>query len=147
MVAAGYVGSIREAFDRYIGRGKPAYIKRERQTPAEAIQLVRAAGGLPVLAHPLEYPDIESRLPELIDAGLAGIECYYGEYSPEQRQQLAAIATQHGLLATGGSDYHGFPMGDATEVANEPGSVYVPDDTVERLRARAARRAASAGAE
>jgi predicted metal-dependent phosphoesterase TrpH len=107
MVAAGYVDSVGEAFDRFLGQGRPAYVASERLSPEDAVRLVQRAGGLPVLAHPFSYREFESRLPALIEAGLEGIEVYYGEYDAARRGQLAALARRHGLLATGGSDYHG----------------------------------------
>lgn len=107
MVAAGYVGSVQEGFERFLARGRPAHIARERLRPVEAVRLIRAAGGLPVLAHPRSVDDLDATLPALLGAGLAGLEAWYGEYSDEQRVALAARADALGLLATGGSDYHG----------------------------------------
>lgn len=131
MIAAGYVASVGEAFDRFLGRGQPAYIKRERQQPAEAVALVRRAGGLPVLAHPGTVAELDVALPELINAGLAGLECYYGEYTDDQRRALAAVATQHGLLATGGSDYHG----EGFRAGRELGGVDIPQAGLDRFLA------------
>jgi len=129
MIAAGYVTSVGEAFDRFLGRGKPAYTKRERQRPAAAVALVRSAGGLPVLAHPLTVADLDTALPVLIDAGLAGLEAYYGEYRDDQRRALAALAQEIGLLVTGGSDYHG----EGFRAGRELGGVSIPSEVVERF--------------
>jgi predicted metal-dependent phosphoesterase TrpH len=133
MIGAGYVESVSEAFDRYLGDGKPAYIASERKpTPAEAIQLIRAAGGLPIHAHPFSSDAFPATLPDLIAAGLAGIEVYYAEYTPEQRQELARIAAKYELLATGGSDYHGERFKERRDL----GSVTLPADVLRRFLAR-----------
>lgn len=116
LIEAGYVASIPEAFDRYIGQGKPAYVPRPRVDPRDAIDLVRAAGGVPVLAHPFSPGGVESVLDRLIPDGLLGMEVDYGEYTPEDRDILRAIAARRGLIATGGSDYHGFPRGAGREL-------------------------------
>jgi predicted metal-dependent phosphoesterase TrpH len=129
LVASGVVGSVQEAFATYLGKGRPAYIPRSKATPEEAIRLVRAAGGLPVMAHPLTLPDYAARLPELIRSGLAGLEAYYGEYTEQQRDELARVAARHGLLATGGSDYHG----ENFKAGRELGSVHVPEPMVRRF--------------
>lgn len=130
LIASGHVGTIPEAFDRYIGRGKPAYVPRPRVDPRDAIALVRAAGGIPVLAHPFSPGGVESVLDRLVPAGLLGMEVDYGEYSPEDRETLRAIAQRRGLIATGGSDFHGLGMG----LHRELGSAPVPVAAVEALR-------------
>lgn len=107
MIAAGYVTSVSEAFERYIGNGKPGYIPSQRLTPVEAVRLIVSAGGIAIHAHPLTSPLFPDNLDELVDAGLAGIEAYYGEYTPAQRERLAAIGTERELLISGGSDFHG----------------------------------------
>ena len=107
LMEAGHVPSIREAFDRYISNDGPAYSGRRKMLPEEAFNLIRQYGGLPVLAHPDETPRVESLLPGWVEAGLAGMEVYYGLYSDELRARLKSLADKHGLLALGGSDYHG----------------------------------------
>jgi 3',5'-nucleoside bisphosphate phosphatase len=131
LVSAGYVVSVGEAFDRYLALGKPAYVASDRLTPQQAIALVRRVGGIPVLAHPFTSPGFEERLPDLIAAGLLGIEVYYGEYDDARRQQLAKIAGRHGLLATGGSDYHG----EGFKEGRDLGSVDIPADVLDRFLA------------
>lgn len=127
LIEAGYVQSIGEAFDRYLGNDKPAYIASERKpTPEEAIRLIRSAGGLPVHAHPFTSALFPASLPKLVDAGLAGIEVFYGEYSPEQRRALIRLAAEHQLLMTGGSDYHG----ENFKARRDLGSVEVPHDAL-----------------
>jgi predicted metal-dependent phosphoesterase TrpH len=139
LVRAGHVVTVREAFDRYIGRNGPAYVERYRLTPVEAVELIRRARGLPVLAHPLvpddngalrDLPPLESFLPELCTAGLVGLEAYYTGYPPMVTQNLIGIAAKYGLIVTGGSDFHGGGVLQA-----ELGGVHVPWSCVERLKA------------
>jgi 3',5'-nucleoside bisphosphate phosphatase len=137
LLEAGHVGSIAEAFDRFIADHGPAYVERMKLTPQDAIALVHAHGGVTSVAHPYDAPDVDALVAELVAAGLDGIETYYQGYGPERVEHLLALARQYGLVPTGGSDYHGFPMGDATEVDNDVGSVRVPEETVDLLRARA----------
>jgi len=133
LIEVGAVENIEEAFDRYIGRGRPAHVERQQLSPVEAVQLVRAAGGVPVLAHPLSVRDLEATLAEMIPAGLLGIEAYYGAYTPEERASLAAIATSHGLITTVGNDFHGDVHGGAVM-----GGTIGPADVLDRLVAAAA---------
>jgi len=135
LVAKGYVSSLDEAFDRYLGRNRPAYVPRTYPRPREALEIVHAAGGVAVLAHPLSVDDLEATLAELVPAGLAGLEAWYGEYTPEQQHALAMLAERYGLIATGGSDYHG----PGFRAGRELGSVDVPPGTVDALAARARR--------
>lgn len=128
MMEEGYVASTTEAFLNYIGRNGPAYVPRYKITPLEAIEMILEAGGLPVLAHPLEVLGL---LPELACAGLAGLEAYYGQYSPEQSQDLASTAEKYGLIATGGTDFHGPGILETPDL----GGVWIPEEVVPRLRA------------
>jgi predicted metal-dependent phosphoesterase TrpH len=120
LLEAGHVSNWEEAFERWIGRGGPAYVERFKLVPEEAIQMVRQSGGLPVLAHPYIYGrngrkrrdmDLKHWLPRLQRAGLAGLEVYYPNYPCRVRRQLLALATRQGLVVTGGSDFHGGPIG------------------------------------
>ena len=106
MVERGYVKTVREAFDRYLGSGKPAHVPRVKLSPADAVRLIRRAGGVPVLAHP-GLADRDELIPELIAAGLMGIESYYPEHSAAQTGAYVQICKDRGLVATGGSDFHG----------------------------------------
>lgn len=142
LLEAGYVSSISEAFERYIGRNGPAYADRYRMTPADACRLIRAAGGVPSLAHPVppEDPlsdpkDLPTLLPELVEAGLAGLECFYPGYPPEATQRLLELAARFDLIPTGGSDFHG-----ATKPEIELGMVDVPPESVAQLREAAVSR-------
>lgn len=138
MVNHGYVKSVREAFDRWLKSGGPANVPRRRLTPVEAVQVIRRAHGVPVMAHP-GLAKRDALIPELVRAGLMGIETYYAEHSAAQTQRYLAICREHGLVATGGSDYHGPQTGRT----NPPGSPRVPPAAWEGLRAKAeeARRA------
>jgi len=130
LVEAGYADDLSDAFARYIGGGKPAFVPRPRVDPRDAIALVRAAGGVPVLAHPFSTGGVEGVLDRLVPAGLAGMEVDYGEYSPEDREILRQMAVRRGLIATGGSDYHG----PDRRAARELGSALVPLAAVAALR-------------
>jgi len=138
LMAGTYVRSKTEAFDRYLGKGKPAYADRFRLPPAESVALIAGAGGAAVLAHPFTLdlgPEALDRLvAELRAAGLAGIEAYYPEHSPRQREQYLALAEKHGLVATGGSDFHG-ELNPDIRLGVGFGSLHVPDEVLDALRA------------
>ncbi len=136
LLEAGHVASIPEAFERFIGRNGPAYADRAKLLPQEAIELIHSVDGLAVLAHPLEGEGVEQLIPELAAAGLDGVECYYQGYDPAQVGRLVELTRAHGLVPTGGSDYHGFPMSGMTEVRNEPGSVEIPAELLDELQER-----------
>jgi predicted metal-dependent phosphoesterase TrpH len=123
LVEAGHVKTIPEAFDLYIGRNGPAYVEREKMTPLEAVQTLRRFGAPAVLAHPSYTKSVEVVLPELIEAGLAGMEVYYKDYDPETVARLAAMAARFGILPLGGSDYHA--LNNPGE--REPGDIPLPD--------------------
>lgn len=129
LIAAGQASSVSDAFDRFLGQGKPAYVASERLKPADAVRLIRSAGGLPVLAHPFSSPGFPHTLPDLIAAGLGGLEVYYGEYDDDRRRVLADIAARHDLIATGGSDYHG----EGFKEGRGLGSVDVPTEALRRF--------------
>jgi predicted metal-dependent phosphoesterase TrpH len=137
MLEKGYITSLKEAFTRYIGQGGPAYVEREKMTPAEAVELIVRSDGLPVLAHPFTVNDPEATIIELKAAGLVGIEAYYNGYTAEEIKSLVSLADRHRLIATGGSDYHG--LDDSNETM--PGGVEVPMASAERLIALAGERA------
>ena len=122
LIERGYADSIEEAFDRYLGVGRPAFVPRRTLTAERAIELITNAGGIPVLAHPLSVHDLDVRLNELIRAGLRGLEAYYGEYDDPTRERLARLASSRNLLITGGSDYHG----DGGKEGRDLGSVSWP---------------------
>lgn len=131
LVEAGHVATVTEAFDKYIGRSGPAYVEHFRLTPEDAVALILSAGGVPVLAHPREVTDWVF---PLVKAGLLGLEVYYGMYDDMTRAELARLAKQYGLIATGGSDFHGLnKMGHMGGLGETP----VPPDVVEKLRKKA----------
>ena len=108
----GYVRSMQEAFDIYLGNNGKAYVSKFRFPPEEALAMIREARGIPVLAHPFTLglntaATLRPLLQELMALGLAGLECYYPEHSPVQEALYLALARELGLLITGGSDFHG----------------------------------------
>lgn len=135
MLERKYVQSQKEAFERYIGREAPAYVERDKMTPEQVVELIVRVGGLAVLAHPFDIPDLDQMIPRLQRKGLAGIEVYYNNYSPKTIQYLASLARKHALVATGGSDYHGISASE-TPI----GGVTIPPECVDRLLALHKRR-------
>jgi predicted metal-dependent phosphoesterase TrpH len=137
MAEKGYVPDLREAFLQYIGRGKPAYVERDHLSPEEGVRLIRIAGGLPVLAHPLDIGarPVEPIARRLKRQGLVGMEAYYGGYTPEKVAYLAGLSRKLRLIPLGGSDYHGLEKGVDTPL----GSLDLPREAVERLLALAPR--------
>jgi len=131
MVDRGYVKSIREAFDRYLSLNGPANVPRRRLTPAEAVRIIRRARGVPVLAHP-GLANRDELIPELVDAGLLGIEAFYPEHSSGQITMYREMCARLGLVATGGSDFHGLRVGGV----KHPGVQPVPESAWAELRRR-----------
>ncbi|SDC51053.1 MULTISPECIES: PHP domain-containing protein [unclassified Candidatus Frackibacter] len=128
IIESGYVKEISQAFDRYIGKGSPAYINRYKLTPVEAVKLVKRAGGVPVLAHPA-LAKRDYLIPELVNAGLQGLEVYHSEHDEDDVQHYAALAEEYELIKTGGSDCHG-PNKGRTLI----GTVDVPSSVVFKLK-------------
>jgi predicted metal-dependent phosphoesterase TrpH len=136
MLEKGYITSFKEAFNKYIGLGGPAYVERHKITPQEAVALIIKANGLPVLAHPLTINDPEKMIAGLKAVGLVGMEVHYNGYTEDERNMLARLARNYDLIATGGSDYHG--IDDSTETMI--GGAGVPFESVDRLTAEARQR-------
>jgi predicted metal-dependent phosphoesterase TrpH len=132
MVNRGYVKSVREAFDRWLRADGPANVPRRRLTPAEAVAVIRRAGGVPVLAHP-GLANRDEMIPELVAAGLAGIETDYPEHSVGQITGYRRMCQRLRLVATGGSDYHGSHTGRASTV----GSPHIPLEVWHALKQKA----------
>jgi 3',5'-nucleoside bisphosphate phosphatase len=133
LIERGYASSVTDAFDRWLSRGRPGYVPRLKLSPVDAVRFIRSAWGVPVLAHPASLPDLKNGvLPHLVAAGLLGLECYYGQYDESTVRRLVAPATAFGLIATGGSDYHG-PGLHPTPL----GGRYVPPEAAEQLRVAA----------
>ena len=111
LVRKGIVASTQEAFDRFLGDGKPCHVPKEKMTPEEALQLVRNAGGAPVVAHPfslkLSAQALEQELKRFKAMGLLGIECYYSKHTPELQALYLELSRKLDLVPTGGSDFHG----------------------------------------
>ena len=126
----GIVSSVKEAFDRYLGDGKPCYIPKEGVTAKEAITCIREAGGHPVLAHPPQYrlslTVLDKVIKDLKACGLEGIEVVYSTYTNAQERELRTLAVKNELHMTGGSDYHGTPKPDI-QLGTGLGNLYVPD--------------------
>ncbi len=130
LVQRGYVKTVREAFDRYLKNGGPASVPRKKLSPETAIDVIRRAAGVPIFAHP-GLSGKDELIPELIRAGLQGLECYYHEHSPVQTATYLQICKDHDLVATGGSDYHGPHLGRTNHV----GLPSVPYAAYEALKA------------
>lgn len=131
MIAKGYVASIEDAFQRYLSRGRPGYVPRDGLGPIEAIHAIRAAGGLPSLAHFSEAPERLGIIDELRAAGLAGLEVYYRTFDAPTVRALEQVAASRALVATGGSDYHG----DLEPYAATYAGLWVPPTVEGPLRA------------
>ena len=129
----GYVPTVREAFDLYIGNDGPAYVHSEKVTTEQAIGLIRSVGGLAVVAHPTYTANMDEVVALAAQAGASGVETHYGFYSEETVAHLLDLAHRYDLVPTGGSDFHG--RSDGGQLSS-PGSRYVPPDTVELLRER-----------
>lgn len=131
LAEAGHVPSYDAAFSSLLAKESPAYVARVGLSPIEAVQLVRAHGGTASLAHPGTAVDLSGVLPHLVEAGLAGIECYYGSHGPADTVRYLRVAERYDLVPTGGSDFHG-----RGEHGTALGGVWVPPGSIERLEAR-----------
>jgi len=107
LVAAGFATSVQDAFARFVGRGGPGYVPREGVGPLEAIRAIRSAGGIPVLAHFAAAPSRTVLIRELMEAGLGGLEVHHRSFDAATVAAVGAVARELGLLASGGTDYHG----------------------------------------
>jgi 3',5'-nucleoside bisphosphate phosphatase len=108
----GYVNSIKQAFDKYLGQGAPGYFDKERLLPKRALEMIRESGGLPVLAHPIQLrtqndAQLERVVKDLLDLGLAGIEVIHSDHDAAWVEKCTRLAERYHLLKTGGSDFHG----------------------------------------
>ena len=130
LVADGWATDVRDAFDRYLGAGRPAYVAKEQLEMREAIAMVHAAGGLAVLAHP-GGAGTRERIEALVAIGLDGIEVKHPSHSPQDTARLKAFVDQLGLIPSGGSDWHGASDGPRTI-----GMMHVPSDWLRRQEER-----------
>ncbi len=130
------IGNLDEAFEKYLKKGRVAWVPKTKMSALESIELIHQAGGVAVMAHPgLNRTD--EIIPALVDAGLDGIECFHTKHSTVMAERYLMIAEKHGLLVTGGSDCHGF-----SKKAPLIGTVKLPYEHVEKLKAKAAERKA-----
>jgi len=140
MVRRGYVGSVTEAFALYLRRGAPAWVDRRRLSLGAALRLLRASGGLPVLAHPglirTDLRGLDHLLRDAVKAGLVGLECYYPLHDETAVKAFLVLAGKYGLVDTGGSDFHGSVKPDA-HLGVGPGGMAFPDELLAGLRAAA----------
>ncbi|MGG6239912.1 PHP domain-containing protein [Nodosilinea sp. AN01ver1] len=120
LVKAGHAATKREAFDRWLGDRGPAYVQYEKFSAAEGIQLLRDCGAVPVWAHPCLFKGstVDALMPQLVEAGLMGVEVYHPHHSPSDVRRLEDYCHRYGLLMTGGSDYHGPPEQKASTKAS-----------------------------
>jgi len=132
IVHKGYARDFREAFDNYLRIGSPAYVPRYKLTPTEAIRLIRDAKGIPVLAHP-GAQRIDKEINLWIEDGLQGIEVYHPEHSCEDSLRYNAMAEKLGLIATGGSDFHGKSIKTGIDIGDKGVNLEVVDQ-LERLK-------------
>ena len=136
MVDVGAVDTIDEAFDRYLSNGGPAYVPKGRLTVEDVCRLARDSGGVAVLAHPttvgLTGAELADAVRGMADAGLGGLEAVYGRYSPRLRTEMGNLARRFGLVATGGSDFHGATKPDLY-VGTGTGDLKVPDRVLDQL--------------
>lgn len=132
----GYVKSMPEAFDRYVGDHSPCFVPREKVTPAQAVKLILMADGIPILAHPTLYHMSDQRLEKLVislkEAGLIGIEAVYSTYTAAEERKMRALASRHHLLISGGSDFHGSNK-PGLDLATGYGKLYVPSSILKDL--------------
>jgi predicted metal-dependent phosphoesterase TrpH len=130
LVALGHASSVADAFDRFLSRGQVGYVPREGLGPIESIAAIRGAGGVAVLAHFAEAPARRSLLVELMDAGLRGLEVHYRSFDRATTEAVGEVARSIGLLATGGTDFHG----DRETYAEAHAAIWVPPTVEGPLR-------------
>jgi predicted metal-dependent phosphoesterase TrpH len=136
MIAEGWAVDFRDAFDRYLGNGKPAFVPKDKLPVADAIQLIHHAGGLAVLAHPASSGTRE-RVEAFVALGIDGLEVRHPSHTPDDAARLAALVDYFGLVPSGGSDWHG--SGDG---ARTLGAMRIPADWLSRQDGRVSVRAA-----
>jgi hypothetical protein len=139
LIEKGYVRNFQEAFDRFLKKGAPAYVDKFRFTPRDAIHFISEAGGVAVLGHPNTlglngYIELEVLILKLLKEGLKGIEAYYPEHSLPEVAQYKALAERHGLVLSGGTDYHGIEK-ESVDVGVGRGEMKIPYALVEKLKA------------
>jgi len=140
LIVRGIVADVAEAFDRYLSSGRPAYVPAPGVTVTDAVALAAKAGGVAVLAHPGRLAAAERNrvLSEALETGIDGVELWHSQHDAELRRSLASLVERHGLLATGGSDYHGRHKPDVRVGTGTAGNVAVPLQCLADLRDRLA---------
>ncbi len=138
LLEKGFVKSKKEAFDRYIGDGRPFHIPREKINPIDAVKMILKAKGIPVLAHPILYGFGKDKLDTLVaslkEEGLMGIEAVYSTYTLADERQIRELANKYHLLLSGGSDFHGTNK-DGIDLAVGKGKLYVDDSLLDAIKA------------
>jgi 3',5'-nucleoside bisphosphate phosphatase len=141
LVAGGHVADTKEAFDRFLATGKRAFVPRIGPSPADVFARIHASGGVASLAHPGLLARDEL-IPGFVQAGLDALEAHHSKHTPDDTKRYLAMAEQHGLAVSGGSDYHAEPSHDF----GGPGCVSLPREAFQGLKDRcAARRATASG--
>lgn len=138
LVEKGYAGTVQDAFDKYLGETAPTYVERESESTEDTISIVRSAGGIPVVAHPVRLSlsgDIERKiLQKWKDAGLLGLEVYHSEHSPKLQAHYHQLAGELDLLPTGGSDFHGAVKPNIDLGTGAHSNIRVPRSFLDRMR-------------
>jgi 3',5'-nucleoside bisphosphate phosphatase len=135
MVAKGYVSSIQQAFDDYLNESAKAYVYREEPSFTKGVAMIRKAGGIASLAHPVRVAgDLAAMMPELCRNGLNAIEVYHSDHQLDNTEMYLSLAKQYGLLATGGSDFHGAAKPGLHLGTGRDGNLKIPEDLFENLR-------------
>ena len=137
LVHVGYAVSIKEVFDKYLSPGLPFYVPKTGVTPEDAVRAIRDGGGTAILAHPLLYDFTPAQLDTCIELlknyGLQGIETYYSTHSPADERNMKRLADRHGLLWSGGSDFHG-SVKPHIQIGKGMGHLVIPYDILDKLR-------------
>ncbi|MBR4768228.1 MAG: PHP domain-containing protein, partial [Lachnospiraceae bacterium] len=137
LVKKGYVKSMKEAFDRYIGDGRPCFIPRKKISPVRAIEIIRKAGGFPVFAHPVLCHMSSARLSTLVEklknAGLLGIEALYGTYESSDERDMRRLAEKFSLVISGGSDFHGKAK-PGIDLGSGTGRLFIAYSVLDRIK-------------
>jgi len=136
MLDKGYVATLQQAFDEYLDESAIGYVHRREPSFAEGVRRIRDAGGITSLAHPIRIPgDLASLMPQLCNAGLDAIEVYHSDHGPAQVELYRALAARHGLMITGGSDFHGSVKPHIRLGTGRDGNLRIPYRLLEDLRA------------
>ena len=125
LVEAGYVASVQEAFDKWLGTGKPGHVDKERFAVREAVAMIHAAGGVTSIAHPTLYPDHNRIVPLLLDEGIDAVEVLHPQVDENHRHRYSNVARFRGRFTTGGSDDHG-----TVKTSETLGTIRVPESMI-----------------